>query len=617
MARTRAAGPVILANKPDFLWFLEPFELDVRVATEPAKFVEALASADVVIFGDAHRRTFDAHGLELFAARIRDGRSLLYFGGWESFGAGGYADSPLALVLPVEIQPNDVRYVPHRTRGVATHDLSREVGSGLDFSGMPLSTSYNLPAGVKEGASVVLSRDFSDVDPGSPFDPVPLVVYWERERFRCLSVSLCLAGGGAKDLNLWEGFPRFLVRAVQDLCPDQLRLPAHPAETPFLTFLDRFRRADHASLDYVIRQQLGRPWSADFVGDQYRLIGDLAGSARSPLAVTARQLQLPYLLDNPIQYSQREVETYKYKARAAANSLRFSEASSFYEIAAVAQGDLEAGQGRMGRTVPAWSHYFGGMASLLRSLNALTDRDMVVVLASEDELREALRRFDRPGSEVPWHKRQAEILARAFAFILEVARERARVATALRRTLRRVPVVGTKCTEYQLRDEARRIREGLTQFRSTYDEIPALTNGDFISTVESLVLASAESRSSAARDLLRRVERSSDGTPLWLIAENLAKAHVASVERGSFMGLVASSLRFLQRAQEVTIALILVFAFGAMRELWIRAPDAIHDIGAWISTAGFFVLLALLVARIFSRSGRPPRSRGQANTPDS
>jgi hypothetical protein len=67
---------------------------------EPGKY-------DAYIIGDVPAEAFDADMLTALAARVDDGAGLMMIGGQRSFAAGGWATTPLADILPVEMSAND------------------------------------------------------------------------------------------------------------------------------------------------------------------------------------------------------------------------------------------------------------------------------------------------------------------------------------------------------------------------------------------------------------------------------------------------------------------------------------------------------------------------------
>lgn len=83
---------------------------DSLVEIDPAVFDPG--KYDAYIIGDVPAKVFGRELLRRLAARIDEGAGLLLTGGVKSFGAGGYADTPLVNYVPVELrasefQPND------------------------------------------------------------------------------------------------------------------------------------------------------------------------------------------------------------------------------------------------------------------------------------------------------------------------------------------------------------------------------------------------------------------------------------------------------------------------------------------------------------------------------
>jgi hypothetical protein len=76
---------------------------DTRI--DPRVFESGDTAYDVYIIGDVPARIFGAENLQLLRKRIDEGAGFLMLAGADSFGAGGYADTPLAEVLPVRLDP--------------------------------------------------------------------------------------------------------------------------------------------------------------------------------------------------------------------------------------------------------------------------------------------------------------------------------------------------------------------------------------------------------------------------------------------------------------------------------------------------------------------------------
>ena len=58
---------------------------------------------NVFMLGDIDVKAFKAEELQALADRVREGAGLVMLGGLHSFGAGGYADTPLAEISPVQL----------------------------------------------------------------------------------------------------------------------------------------------------------------------------------------------------------------------------------------------------------------------------------------------------------------------------------------------------------------------------------------------------------------------------------------------------------------------------------------------------------------------------------
>jgi uncharacterized membrane protein len=92
-----------LASSPDlqvaFTWIEgtpENWPVDLKMLLDPQTF-------DVCILGDVDSNALGGSQLEQLAAAVGDGKGLLLVGGLHAFDAGGYAESPLAEVIPVEM----------------------------------------------------------------------------------------------------------------------------------------------------------------------------------------------------------------------------------------------------------------------------------------------------------------------------------------------------------------------------------------------------------------------------------------------------------------------------------------------------------------------------------
>ena len=64
---------------------------------------------DVYMIGDVRAEWFGTEILKKLEARLEEGAGLLMIGGLQNFGTGGYATTPLANWLPVQLDPTDLR----------------------------------------------------------------------------------------------------------------------------------------------------------------------------------------------------------------------------------------------------------------------------------------------------------------------------------------------------------------------------------------------------------------------------------------------------------------------------------------------------------------------------
>ncbi len=64
---------------------------------------------DIYILGDLHADALGEKQLQMLRDRVGEGAGLLMLGGLNTYGRGGYADSPLADVLPIRMKPSIAR----------------------------------------------------------------------------------------------------------------------------------------------------------------------------------------------------------------------------------------------------------------------------------------------------------------------------------------------------------------------------------------------------------------------------------------------------------------------------------------------------------------------------
>ena len=122
--------PMDTVDVPESQLSLIPFPIDDI-------FLEELKNFDVIFFDDfSHRAYFNPVYLERVRDFVRDGGGLAMLGGTRAFDSGGYGESALREVLPVELD------------GKGAFRDARRGASGIDPCGK--SSSHNAPAARSE-----------------------------------------------------------------------------------------------------------------------------------------------------------------------------------------------------------------------------------------------------------------------------------------------------------------------------------------------------------------------------------------------------------------------------------------------------------------------------------
>lgn len=150
---------------------------------------------DVFIIGDVPASTFGDEKLRELAKRVDDGAGLMMLGGARSFGPGGYAESPLADLLPVLMSKNE-----RQDDGSYPIDLHFDqdlqmlpTEAGLKHFVMRLASENNaelwrqLPP-LRGANKLKLKNDFCQVLARTP-DNIPLLFSLEVARSRRLAFA--------------------------------------------------------------------------------------------------------------------------------------------------------------------------------------------------------------------------------------------------------------------------------------------------------------------------------------------------------------------------------------------------------------------------------------------
>lgn len=155
------------------------------------------------------------------------GGGFLMIGGPRGFSAGGYAGTPIAEILPVEVPPTERpfevgEYKARLTDAGARHPITA-LRPGLEASklfwdSLPPLDGFNYTGGAKPGATVLLEHPFAS----SAGTNLPLMALWQVGRGRAMAVMTdslwrlnflnVQAGGTSADyLRLWRSAVRWLV----------------------------------------------------------------------------------------------------------------------------------------------------------------------------------------------------------------------------------------------------------------------------------------------------------------------------------------------------------------------------------------------------------------------
>ncbi len=128
-----------------------------------------LGKFQAIVLGDVEASYFSADQLELIERFVRErGGGLAMLGGVNSFGLGGYANTPVGKTLPVNITPHDGQYTDSQYTAVLnpdgmTHPVMRleqdpQINERL-WNTMPPLIGMTPVAGVKRGASLLVEQE--------------------------------------------------------------------------------------------------------------------------------------------------------------------------------------------------------------------------------------------------------------------------------------------------------------------------------------------------------------------------------------------------------------------------------------------------------------------------
>lgn len=201
---------------------LIPFPVDELFDTKIRTF-------DLIIFQNFSWRVYLNYlYIQNIESFVKDyGGGFLMIGGQRGFSAGGYASTPLADILPVDVSATERpfetgEYKPRLTAAGAKHPITAlrpgVEESKLLWDSLPPLEGFNYTAGVKDGATVLLEHPFASIGGAN----LPLMAIWQVGRGRAMAIMtdsmwrlnfLNTQGGGssADYVRLWRSAVRWLV----------------------------------------------------------------------------------------------------------------------------------------------------------------------------------------------------------------------------------------------------------------------------------------------------------------------------------------------------------------------------------------------------------------------
>ena len=195
-----AEGPLILSLGEDSY-----LPKSVIEASTGAKFIDAVGSKklgeiQLVILSNIDYTSLPGPVQDGLVEYLQNGGALLITGGARSFGSGGYGNSNLAGMLPLQIMvPRD--WQPSRAGNILPIDKSHPVFSGVDFLKTPLVNQFN-NLGWQPGAHGIAMF--------AKFDQQPLVA----ERNVGGGIIFGVAFNMAEMISIWPQGNRFCLNLI-------------------------------------------------------------------------------------------------------------------------------------------------------------------------------------------------------------------------------------------------------------------------------------------------------------------------------------------------------------------------------------------------------------------
>jgi len=180
---------------------------------------KGIMALDVVVLNNVSTNSLSPNDLALLIDYVKSGGGLLALGGWYAFGGGGYADSALADMLPVESgKPFDIQW--HReglpltlTPSLSFRGRGQEEGhqkdplANLDLSGNPSVFWLQELGAVKSNARIIATAGDK---------PFAVVGEHGRGRVACILAAPCGASTADRVLFCeWQQWPKLLGALLQ------------------------------------------------------------------------------------------------------------------------------------------------------------------------------------------------------------------------------------------------------------------------------------------------------------------------------------------------------------------------------------------------------------------
>ena len=166
------------------------------------KFVSHLLATpyDLIIISDYPAANFTHAQLNALAAKIKAGAGLLMIGGWDSFTGsnGGYNDTILKDILPIEMLPTDDR-VNYGQTTLIKKEIDHPIVESIPFDTMtPAIGGFNIIKAKPDALTVLSTQQFENTFDGRNFnfaplektDPLLVVGQYENSRVAALATDL-------------------------------------------------------------------------------------------------------------------------------------------------------------------------------------------------------------------------------------------------------------------------------------------------------------------------------------------------------------------------------------------------------------------------------------------